>query len=331
MSPTTVAELLAVLCNTEAFDITKDDPNASLMVESRIPLPNELVALIDNSQFLPPMVCAPTVPGCIHRVLHLHYVRSHREMPREDLYCAAIANMRKTVNMLADMVNPPVRVPYKHSFVFRYAEKTPEQAIVQKLARIATTLSGTHVLMTYGLVQEQAALQRILHELHEDVIFLAYSVIYQDLTPLHQKYLDAFYEEEFDADTPMESSQKRPMVKRSQIQAYIANREGAAHDPSTGIGLARTITKAYSGYVHAASPQIMDMYGGNPPHYHVEGMIGTRRHIEHRLDLWNYYYRSILAFGVAAKAFGDQELFDQIHAFTAEFECRANKNYSPKP
>ena len=56
---TTVAELLAVLCNTDAFDITKDGPNASLMVVSRIPLPDALVEFIDNSQFLPPMVCEP--------------------------------------------------------------------------------------------------------------------------------------------------------------------------------------------------------------------------------------------------------------------------------
>jgi hypothetical protein len=56
---TTVAELLAVLCNTDAFDITKDGPNASLMVESRIPLPDALIVFIDNSQFLPPMVCEP--------------------------------------------------------------------------------------------------------------------------------------------------------------------------------------------------------------------------------------------------------------------------------
>ena len=56
---TTVAELLAVLCNTDAFDITKDGPNASLMVESRIPLPDALLMFIDNSQFLPPMVCEP--------------------------------------------------------------------------------------------------------------------------------------------------------------------------------------------------------------------------------------------------------------------------------
>jgi hypothetical protein len=56
---TTVAELMAVLCLTDAFDITKADRSASLMVESRIPLGENLVDFIENSQYLPPMVCEP--------------------------------------------------------------------------------------------------------------------------------------------------------------------------------------------------------------------------------------------------------------------------------
>lgn len=56
---TTVAELLAVLCETDAFDIVKADKSASLMVESRIPLNDNLVDFIVNSQYLPPMVCSP--------------------------------------------------------------------------------------------------------------------------------------------------------------------------------------------------------------------------------------------------------------------------------
>jgi len=56
---TTVAELMAVLCRTDAFDITKDNKSASLMVQSCIPLPQKLIEFIDNSQFLPPMVCEP--------------------------------------------------------------------------------------------------------------------------------------------------------------------------------------------------------------------------------------------------------------------------------
>ena len=56
---TTVAELMGVLCQTDAFDITKESKMASLMVVSRIPLSDELIKFIENSQYLPPMVCEP--------------------------------------------------------------------------------------------------------------------------------------------------------------------------------------------------------------------------------------------------------------------------------
>lgn len=56
---TTVAELMAVLCLTDAFDICKANKFASLAVISRITLPDELLKLINDSAYLPPMVCIP--------------------------------------------------------------------------------------------------------------------------------------------------------------------------------------------------------------------------------------------------------------------------------
>ena len=56
---TTVAELLAVLCQTDAFDIFKEKRMSSLMLVSQIPLPDGLLSFIEDSQYLPPMVCEP--------------------------------------------------------------------------------------------------------------------------------------------------------------------------------------------------------------------------------------------------------------------------------
>lgn len=56
---TTVAEVMAVLCKTDAFDIYKETKQASLMIQSRIPLEQNLVEFIVHSEYLPPMVCEP--------------------------------------------------------------------------------------------------------------------------------------------------------------------------------------------------------------------------------------------------------------------------------
>ena len=55
----TMAEMLAVLCETDLFDITKESRQASLMIVSRIPLSQKLLEFIDNTTFQLPMVCPP--------------------------------------------------------------------------------------------------------------------------------------------------------------------------------------------------------------------------------------------------------------------------------
>ena len=55
----TIAEIMAVLCRTDAFDILKASKMASLVVVSRIPLEQWLLDHIRESQYLPPMVTEP--------------------------------------------------------------------------------------------------------------------------------------------------------------------------------------------------------------------------------------------------------------------------------
>ena len=55
----TVAEIVTVLCDTDAFDLIKLGKYASLMIQSRMPLSEQLITYIVESVYLPPMVCLP--------------------------------------------------------------------------------------------------------------------------------------------------------------------------------------------------------------------------------------------------------------------------------
>jgi hypothetical protein len=235
-------------------------------------------------------------------------------------YENALANMERTLHGLTQRLPPPQRVPVLDNFVFRYVERQPEQALVQKLARIVSGLRAAQLLMEAGFVQEQGALQRMLDEFGEDVSFLALGIIY-GMTDLHREYLEAFWMEEFDKPgDPVASEQNRPMVKRKKIRAFMARHETYPVDESRGVALGATLSKAFSGYVHGASPHIMEMYGGNPPRFHVAGLRASALYASHRDDLWNYFYRAICAFGMTAKAFGDGPLFETIREYLTEFE-----------
>jgi hypothetical protein len=56
---TTMAEIVAVLADTDVYDLFKEGTYASVMVRSNMYFSDQLNDFIENSQYLPPMVCEP--------------------------------------------------------------------------------------------------------------------------------------------------------------------------------------------------------------------------------------------------------------------------------
>jgi hypothetical protein len=232
---------------------------------------------------------------------------------------------------LEAQVPPPRPKPIKDGFVLRYHERTIEQALVQKLARYISSLSAAQVLLDHGFVQEQAVLQRTLDEIGDDIFFLAIAITNDEVTELHERYLDAFWAEEFEEpDDPIGTLAARAMVQRSKIRAYISRIVGSKENPSRDLAVLKTISKVYSGYVHAASPHIMDLCGGDPPVFHLNGMLGTPRIEDHEYDIWNYYYRGIVNACVVGKAFGDASLVDALLQCGLRFEEMAGRDFGAR-
>jgi len=59
------------------------------------------------------------------------------------------------------------------------------------------------LLLSHGFVQEQAVLQRTIDETNEDIDFLVYAVTNDTVTELHERFLEAFWEEEIDESGTM--------------------------------------------------------------------------------------------------------------------------------
>ena len=53
---------------------------------------------------------------------------------------------------------------------------------------------------------------------------------------------------------------------------------GEDHRPAAD--LFSLVYRVYSNYVHAKYPEIMDLYGGMPGHFHLRGMSGTPKYLE---------------------------------------------------
>lgn len=249
---------------------------------------------------------------------------SARGRSLDDLYDEAFSHMERLVDELAGLVPSPQLVTRSGLRVFRYLEQTPDQAIVQKLARLVSALRATRVLLNCGFVQEVGVLKRVLDETQQDIGFILSGL--KDPSDLDREFLEAFYEEEFDRDTALASTQKRKMIPRRKIRDRVARffseAPGSPLNRSSVAEVERTIDKMQSGYVHGASGHLMEMYGGplGQFQFHMNGMQGTRLQRVCGEEFWRYVHRAILVFAMAVYRFRGDESAAKIRAYADWFE-----------
>lgn len=248
------------------------------------------------------------------------------------VYRVTLRVMQAAFRTLEQRVPPPAFVTLGGYPAFRYTGKPVDAAIVQKCARLVSGLNASLVLLQHGYVQEIGVVLRTLDEFTEDIIFLCLAMDAGTKTKLHDDYLDDFYQEEFDVpEAPLLSTQKRKKIERKNIHAVLSRQPGQQVNQSDFQSVHRTITQANSGYVHASSTHVMDLYGGLPPHFHIDGMRGTPRMQEYERYLWDYFYRGLLSMMRAAMAFKAHELLAELYEFRGEIETATANTEWPDP
>ena len=139
-----------------------------------------------------------------------------------DLYRESLQLLEQAFHELECPLERPEATDLGYGTAWRYQSKSLEAAIIQKLARVVSGLNACVALLEKGLVQELGALQRMLDEFGEDLFFLCDPLISGERTPLHDEYLELFYQEELDAHgIPFLSKQSRPQIQRRRIQAAM--------------------------------------------------------------------------------------------------------------
>jgi hypothetical protein len=231
-----------------------------------------------------------------------------------EIFQQVLSELTSAFRRLEAQVPAPAKLPYKDGFIVRYVDKTPLQALLQKFARQISGLHALDLLLLNGFLQEQGVIQRTLDDIDEDILFVALALISGDWTDHHTRYLEDFWSED-----PIGA------VKRDKIKAYV-NRTGGLPDTSSANATGRDLFRAYSGYVHAASVNVVDMCAGEPMTYHLAGMRDSPLYRDHLDDAWNYFYRGLTSSVFVAQAFGYEELrverYNSLKGFERQFAER---------
>lgn len=243
-------------------------------------------------------------------------------MPVEDYLETAI---RQLEAMYAEMSKSAGNVlfrdvgPYRQ---FRHETLTESLACYLKGAKSISTLNACLVLLRHGYTQEIGALCRMIDDFCNEIFFLLKPQGEDgDFSGDQILFLESFFQEELDQPgDPLASTQRRATVPAKKIHATFAKLASTELNSSDAQELLRTTQQAFSGYVHGAYPHIMEMYGGNPPQFHLSGMLGTPRIDEWRGQLVGYVYRVSMASVFVARRLGLEEMEKSLRAFLKEYE-----------
>jgi hypothetical protein len=243
-----------------------------------------------------------------------------------ELYAELLPALTAAFHRIEALLEKPQLVEIHTFHFFRYSNMGLKEAAIQKLARLVSGLHASYILLQTGFVQELGVLLRTLDEFAEDTCFLCYAIKDGNVTDLHRNYLEVFYQEEFDTSGNLFlAEQNRKTIPRRKIHAALARYHSQFLNQSDAQELHHTLSQTYSGYVHGASPHIMEMYGGEPPHYHVDGMLDTSRFEENVEQLWPYFDRGINTMIFVALVFGDNELVKDIYELRHYFELQSGR------
>ena len=240
---------------------------------------------------------------------------------KENTFRKTTAALEVYFRQLLSSVEQPVFVKNESYPRWRFPNEGVAEAVLLKGARIISALNSLLYLLRGGYVQEMGVICRTIDEFFIDITFLLEGFPDKELSAPQRQFLKDFYQEEFDRpESPLESTQKRKTVQRQKLYAAVGRIFSDVVDTQQAQELFRTLGKTYSGYVHGAYPHVMELYGGYPPKFHLNGMLDTPRAEEWIENAKHYFYRAIQALMLIAGAFKNLPVFNGLDRVRAEFE-----------
>jgi hypothetical protein len=192
-----------------------------------------------------------------------------------------IVPMERLVTAIAGSVPKPLFYDSgQEHFGFRYAKPGVLHFCLLKAVRTVSALNAMVALARGGYAQEIGVLVRTLVECTTHIEFVLDALNDEgELRPEVDKYIRDYF-----ADYARNSSAdfKRAQVKQGLVHKHlgetldiIAEQNALVEGRKPAETAYSNIYLTYSNYVHAKYPEVMDLHGGDPGRFHLDGMRGT--------------------------------------------------------
>jgi len=164
---------------------------------------------------------------------------------------------------------------------FRFVSRTSQVVQILKAVRVVSGFHAYVSLATAGFVQEAFVVLRSVYECLEDIEFLDEAHTSGNPTAGQKQLVETFFAEgDHTVDDFLAGrATPRPRTTRREKRAAVTRLLGGFSNPERVRRILEAIANGLDGYVHAAYPHIMEMYGGTPPEerFHMRGMSVRER------------------------------------------------------
>ncbi len=210
----------------------------------------------------------------------------------------------RLVHALAGALPAPVRYHSgKLHHGFRYANPKVEHFCLLKAARAVSALNAALELARCGYTQEIGVVMRTLAECTTHIKFV---LLARDdtgtLEPKAAKYVQDYFA---DFARGAAADFKRAQISQKRVNERLGTALDSAAQKSGGElrngraeHLESDVYLTFSNYVHGKYPEVMDLYGGIPAHFHLRGMRGTRKDAENLETIDAFAISVSVTFGI---------------------------------
>ncbi len=200
---------------------------------------------------------------------------------------AELERLSKRVSPLAHIVHafagslvPPIRD--QNQMGFRYVSPDHRHFCLMRAARIVSALNALIVLARVSFPQEIGVLSRTVNEFMRQMEAVSTQIQKDGHVSGELKDFIAAY---FADDKRGLGPQKRALLSEKYLNELLGSALDEFSDTSTpdwtsAASKLHNISYVHANYVHGRYPETMDLYGGRPGHFHLNGMRNTPKDLE---------------------------------------------------
>ena len=241
----------------------------------------------------------------------------------ESMFRNILENMDKSIDDLMAIRKAPEEVKLGSILVHRFRQKNAEHVAVLKLSVLVSNLRAGRLLIDHGFVYEWMMVWRLLYETIEDVIFLVAEGRVESESNLHERFLAAFYAEDFDERARLtEKGVGAPTRReiRDFVEAFEREIHGGRLPDGQGLGtLTKGLYRVGSGFMHGRAASIMCLYDPKSTRMLTNGMDNDEYLKQQLESFWLVFLSAISCFAaVMGRVWGEKHR-DKVFEIAREF------------